>query len=139
MGYKLKGNNLIYCATNIVSFRKKANGRRLYVDCVDKESGARVYTILSAIYKPKKVEKGANFWDFTLVFPSTYDRDKAYDDLSGAYTEYIESNNVLVDDDETLLNPGGNDDTGNDDDDMPERNAPTSAPSSHAPTTRRTP
>ena len=100
MGYKLKGEQLKYCAEHITAFMKRSNGRRLYVDCDDKDSGKKIYMFLSGLYKPKGVEMGFTYKDFTMVFPSTYERDQAYNDLHGAYTEYVESHHVLTDGEE---------------------------------------
>ena len=61
MGYKLNGSKLKYCAEYITTFKKKDNGRRLYVKCADKDSGAKICMFLSGIYNPKKVEYGVNY------------------------------------------------------------------------------
>lgn len=96
MAYKLKGTKLKFVAEHIVSYRKMAAKKRLYIECDDKDSGATVYTYLHGLYGNTGYDKGFNWKDFTMVFSSEAERNKAYEDLNGAYSAYIESNPEII-------------------------------------------
>lgn len=89
MAHKLTGKNLEYVALNVVEIKKATLDKRgMYVKVSDSSTGEQVMQRLKKAYAAKDYYKGLGWKDFTITFPTVWQRDEAVNDANEALIEY---------------------------------------------------
>lgn len=89
MAHKLTGKNLEYVSDNMVSCKKHLIDKRgMTVTVADESTGEQVKNRLMSAYAAKDYYKGLGWKDFTITFPTVWQRDEAVNDVNAAVIEY---------------------------------------------------
>lgn len=93
MAHKLTGKSLEYVALNVVEIKKATLDKRgMYVKVSDPSTGEQVMQRLKQAYAAKDYYKGLGWRDFTITFPTVWQRDEAVNDANAALIEYFDTN-----------------------------------------------
>ena len=92
MAHKLTGKALEYVALNVEEIKKAPLDKRgMYVKVSDPSTGEQVMQRLKQAYAAKDYYKGLGWRDFTLTFPTVWQRDEAVNDATAARLEYFDT------------------------------------------------
>lgn len=93
MAHKLTGKALEYVSLNVEEIKKAPLDKRgMYVKVSDPSTGEQVMQRLKQAYAAKDYYKGLGWRDFTITFPTVWQRDEAVNDANAALIEYFDTN-----------------------------------------------